>query len=118
MNKPKYIERVCKHHGLTVYILQNRGAYRCKKCISVATSKRRKKLKQLGVEFLGGRCIRCGYNKCIDALDFHHPNDDKSFGIADKGVTRSWKKLKEELTKCILLCANCHREEHSNNTAV
>ena len=46
------------------------------------------------------------------ALQFHHPNNDKEFGIAAEGFTRSWEKVKAELDKCILLCANCHAEAH------
>ena len=41
-----------------------------------------------------------------------HPNK-KDFGIGQKGFTRSWEKVKEELDKCILVCANCHREIHA-----
>ncbi len=51
----------------------------------------------------------CGYNKYQGALDLHHLRG-KEFGIADKGYTRSWAKVKEELDKCVLVCANCHRE--------
>lgn len=78
-----------------------------------AVQKRRKKIKELAVEYKGGCCEKCGYDKCIAALEFHHidPNE-KDFGIASKGYTRSWVKLKEELDKCIMVCANCHREIH------
>lgn len=50
----------------------------------------------------------------MEALEFHHlASARKDFGISSKGYTRSWKKIQEELDKCILLCANCHREAHS-----
>ena len=61
--------------------------------------------------YLGGKCVECGYNKCIAALHFHH-REGKDFGIGKKGVTRSWEKVKAELDRCDLLCANCHAEEH------
>ncbi len=77
-----------------------------------AVKKRRKKLKELAVKYLGGRCIICGYNKCINALEFHHL-EKKSFGLSSRGITRSWQKIKKELNKCALLCANCHREIHA-----
>ena len=79
---------------------------------SSAVSKRRKVIKQKAVELLGGKCSRCGYNKCFRALQFHHVDrTSKKFGIAEKGVTRAWALVQEELKKCILLCANCHAEE-------
>ncbi len=75
-----------------------------------AVAKRRRKLKTLAIEYKGGKCQICGYKKFQGALDLHHMNGIKEFGIADKGYTRSWEKVKTELNKCILVCANCHRE--------
>jgi 5-methylcytosine-specific restriction endonuclease McrA len=76
-----------------------------------AVAKRRRKIKALSIEYKGGKCQSCGYNKYAGALELHHLDaTKKSFGISDKGYTRSWDKVKAELDKCILLCANCHRE--------
>ena len=79
-----------------------------------AVAKRRKVLRQKAIEYKGGKCSVCGYSRCADALEFHHTDPTvKEFGISGKGYTRSWQKVKEELDKCVLLCANCHREIHS-----
>ncbi len=76
-----------------------------------AVSKRRRKVKALAISYKGGKCQICGYLRYQGALELHHINPkDKSFGIGDKGYTRSWERVKAELDKCILLCANCHRE--------
>lgn len=76
-----------------------------------AVSKRRKALRHKAVEYKGGKCSICGYDKCLKALEFHHLKN-KDFGLSEKGITRSWEKMKLELDKCILVCANCHRELH------
>ena len=79
-----------------------------------AVQKRRKKIRKTAVEYKGGRCEICGYSRCIEALEFHHKNSSgKDFSISEKGYTRSWAKVKEEIDKCLLLCANCHREIHA-----
>lgn len=73
----------------------------------------RRRYKAKAVSFLGGKCSRCGYDRCLGALTFHHVNrNEKSFGISQSGFTRAWKVIEKELKKCILLCANCHAEEH------
>jgi hypothetical protein len=75
---------------------------------------RRQKLKIKCVQYLGGKCTLCPYDRCIGALDFHHKDpSQKIFKIA-KGICGeySWARLKAELDKCILLCSNCHREQH------
>ena len=76
------------------------------------TQWRKKRMQNLKIEF-GGECKRCGYNKCLDALDFHHiePNE-KSFNFR-QGRGYAWDRLIEEAKKCELVCANCHREIHS-----
>lgn len=79
-----------------------------------AVKKRRKKIRKMAIEILGGKCVNCGYDRCSDALDIHHRNSsEKDFGISARGYTRSWEKIKDELNKCDLLCANCHRELHA-----
>lgn len=65
----------------------------------------------------GGKCCKCGYNKCLAALQFHHRNPkDKLFIITDYlwGRTKGYndQDLLEEVDKCDLLCANCHAELH------
>jgi len=75
-----------------------------------AVAKRRRRVKLLAIESKGGKCQICGYNKCPAALDLHHIRGQKSFSISHKGYTRSWQKVREEIDKCVLVCANCHRE--------
>ncbi|MPM83825.1 hypothetical protein SDC9_130894 [bioreactor metagenome] len=65
--------------------------------------------KQKAVDYKGGRCSSCGYENCLSALEFHHINP------SEKELYNShwtFERNKNELDKCILLCANCHREKH------
>lgn len=79
-----------------------------------AVSERRKKLREMAREYKGGKCVICGYKKYSGALDFHHLNPTKKdFGLSTRGLTRSWEKIKKEIDKCVLVCANCHRELHA-----
>jgi len=79
-----------------------------------AVKRRRAKVRQMAVEFKGGGCEICSYTRCIEALEFHHLDPTKKdFGISAKGYSRSWEKAKVEIEKCVLLCANCHREFHA-----
>lgn len=108
------MQKVCKVHGLTEFSNGGGNRSRCKKCAVISVDKRRKKIKVLSVEYKGGKCIICGYNKCIQALQFHHRDPlQKEFSISANGNTRSWDEIKKELDKCDLLCANCHAETHA-----
>jgi hypothetical protein len=79
-------------------------------------NERRRKLKAMAIEYLGGSCIICNYNKCPDAMAFHHRNPaTKEFQISD-GQTRSWDRTRAELDKCVLLCVRCHAEVHAGVT--
>lgn len=76
----------------------------------------RKRTKSKMVAAMGGKCQICGYDKCDEALEFHHINpEEKEYSFAKlRSRPRSVEVLKEELKKCILLCSNCHKEVHYN----
>lgn len=68
------------------------------------------------INLLGGKCSKCGYNKNLAALDFHHLNPEQketplNFGFLLK---MKYEKCLKEVKKCIILCANCHREHHNS----
>lgn len=109
----KYCETVKKNKDFYVIKKNKLSAY-CKKYTNIQTVKRQKSLKEKCVEYKGGKCEICGYNKCISALEFHHINpNEKDFQMSKYKRYVFNEKVKEELDKCVLLCANCHREEHS-----
>lgn len=61
----------------------------------------------------GGKCIKCGYDKCIKALEFHHLDPSKK----DFTISNDHFKLLDavnESKKCVLICSNCHKELHDN----
>jgi hypothetical protein len=64
---------------------------------------------------VGGKCVRCGYNRSAAALDFHHiDRTTKGRGISQLlAIQQPWgfEAAVEEAKKCELICSNCHREE-------
>ena len=78
---------------------------------SKAVSLWRKRSKLRLIEYKGGKCEKCGYNKCTSAMHFlHNDPNEKDFTIGGKSF--SLEKLKKEADKCILVCSNCHSEIH------
>ena len=77
---------------------------------SEQTTLRRQRYKDRIVQVMGGKCQCCGYSKYNGALELHHINPkEKEFSISTKTYI-AWERLENELKKCVLLCANCHRE--------
>lgn len=74
----------------------------------------RRRIKMKLIEYKGGRCIKCGYDKkCPRAFAFHHRDpSQKDFGIGENGVTRSLERCMREIEKCDLMCVRCHCELH------
>lgn len=113
-------EKLCKRCNKTK---NNKDFYRrrdgsdlstyCKICSNNETIERQRTFKRKCIEYKGGKCEYCGYNKYDGALDFHHKNPElKEFTLAHARLTSFSNKIKFELDKCLLLCSNCHREEH------
>jgi transposase len=101
----------CHRHGETEFVLENRGAYRCKRCRSESVSQWRQRLKQTLIDEAGGACAICGYSRHPSALHFHHVDPaTKEFALSQEGITRSLERARAEARKCVLLCANCHAE--------
>ncbi len=101
----------CSKHGETVFVIDARGYYRCRRCRSAAVTRRRRRLKEQLVGEAGGACRLCGYSRCMAALEFHHlVPAEKAFAVSEEGVTRSLARARAEVRKCVLLCANCHAE--------
>jgi hypothetical protein len=86
----------------------------CKLCHNTRRNRYFRSNKEKAVAYLGGACEICGYDKSPAAFDFHHRDPtQKDFNIS-KYRGASIEKIKPELDKCALLCANCHREVHFN----
>jgi endogenous inhibitor of DNA gyrase (YacG/DUF329 family) len=84
-----------------------------KKYLKLRISDFRRETKLKCIEYKGGKCEICGYDKCPASLAFHHLDpSQKDFGISSSGFSRSFEKCKPELDKCILVCMNCHGEIH------
>jgi len=109
----------CAVHGETAFKVYGYGRSRCLRCRSEAVTRRRRKVKRILVEEAGGRCRLCGYDRCPEALEFHHlDRASKVFALSGAGVTRSLSKARLEAQKCMLLCANCHAEVEGGVTEV
>lgn len=87
------------------------GWHRCAPCYK---KERRRLVKRICVEHFGDKCRNCEKSYPLPVYDFHH------FGAKDGSISimmadASPEALEAELAKCVLLCANCHRLEHSND---
>lgn len=80
------------------------------------TGRRNVVRKEYLVELAGGKCIKCGYNKELAALDFHH-REGKAFTLSTAirifDDSAFMDLAVNEIKKCDLLCSNCHREVHA-----
>jgi hypothetical protein len=73
-------------------------------------TRRKQKVKRLLVEEAGGCCAVCGYDRCVVNLYFHHVDPTKKSFVMSSATTKSLAAYRNELRKCVLVCANCHGE--------
>jgi hypothetical protein len=92
--------------GLTPY---------CRSCYRAIDYDRQRRIKAELVKSAGGKCVRCGYSRCLAALEFHHRDprqkDPQIFKTKHRRA-RIDDATRDELSKCDLVCSNCHREKH------
>ena len=88
---------------------------RCTPCYHKHQSNKRQALKRRAVEHLGDKCAHCNQSFPDECYDFHHLSDKKHDVGKLTHATKKWETILEEINKCILLCANCHRIHHYNN---
>ena len=84
----------------------------CKSCFNRAQMDKWMGNKRKAVEAVGNKCSCCGYNKYIGALEFHHTDPLTKEINWNNLWSLSPNKIEKALEGTILLCANCHREEH------
>ena len=85
----------------------------CRDCFNHNAHERQKKIKRQCIEYKGGGCSICGYNRCIQALEFHHLESELKEKHVSGMKSRSFERIKIELDKCLLVCCLCHREIHA-----
>lgn len=88
-------------------------------CIQCESKRKKKQLISFKKQCLEYKnqycCTKCGYDKNITALDFHHrEKSEKDFTISSSKKLQITQEIKDELDKCDVVCSNCHREIHSN----
>lgn len=112
----KYCTKCKTDKELNEFVLKKQGNKYYSWCKSCLNDYNRNRFKNRKNEILDAlkiekKCSICGYDKYVGALDFHHENDlDKSFNLSKN---HSIKKSLKEAKKCVLVCANCHREIHA-----
>jgi len=91
----------------------------CKSCTHNQSLERQRDFKQKCIDYKGGECVSCGYNKVNNALEFHHLDpSQKDFCISSVRFTKFDDRVIKELNKCALVCRNCHAEIHAGFLAL
>jgi len=100
--------KLCKRPLLEKYLKKNLS--RCDPC---SQKLRRAKIRKSIIHYMGGKCSHCGWTGPHCGFDLHHIDPLKKDFTLSGVNNRAWTQIKEEAHKCILLCAICHRIEHS-----
>lgn len=82
----------------------------CKKCFNKTQTNKFREVRRLIVLENGGECKICGYSKYIGALEFHHLDPSKKDLSYQSSKCWSIERIRKEVSGCVLLCSNCHRE--------
>ena len=107
-NQRKFCSNKCKQSDHWYKVKNQRNTYHNQ---TIRAYERKLEL----VELSGGECKKCGYNKNLSVLQFHHRDaNEKSFSLSSRKLANTkWEIILEEHNKCDLLCSNCHHEHHN-----
>ena len=89
---------------------------RQREALRKSANRRRKAYREFVDEYkLEHGCKACSYRKCVTSLEFHHLDESTKVDTISKMVQnrRPISSIMAEMEKCIILCANCHRELHN-----
>ena len=78
-------------------------------------AQKRRDNKRKAVEFMGNCCARCGESFPDCCYDFHHKDPLDVNEVPSTILHCSWKRIEQELSKCIMVCSNCHRIIHNED---
>ena len=111
LSRGRHLSRVYPERTPRI-VIEKRYYHKNREKIYIRKKERLTKMREELKNMLGGKCSKCGYDKCLSALDFHHISKEKEGNISYFIKDFSKEKSLKEIKKCILLCANCHRELH------
>ena len=84
----------------------------CKECFNTYCHERWKTTKLKAIALFGNKCQKCGYDKNLGVLEFHHLDPSKKDYNWNRLTKKPWDEIVKELQKCIMVCRNCHAELH------
>lgn len=92
----------------------------CNLCYKKVKDVRNRCVKRKFLEYKESlHCSKCGisFKNRYWICDFHHIDPrNKNFNLSSIFSSRpSFARVMEEVSKCIPLCANCHRDVHNEN---
>jgi hypothetical protein len=90
----------------------------CSKCHKEYTLRIGQEKRKKAIDYLGGECKNCGYDKYYGAIDLHHLDPRKKDSDFNNLRGWSWERIKKEIKNCVPLCATCHREVHAGVTKI
>lgn len=105
-NKKKFIKHFYKRE-------KNKPSSYCKVCFNELCIERWRQRKLDAIKLLGGKCVDCKQSYHPNIYDFHHL-DGKDYDWNQLRL-RAKTTIISELSKCVLVCANCHRLRHTND---
>lgn len=113
VSKGNTTKEISEITGIAISTIRYHRECRLNNCCT-RIAEHRIRIKKKAIDYLGGFCVKCGYNNSVHGLSFHHLDPKIKTLQISSGRTRSWDNIKTELDKCVMLCLRCHGEFHGH----